>query len=267
MKKYSLLPSILALVMAALLAGSCGEGLLTNMNRTLADPVLEVPVVTSFVYENRIDVSWSSDPGADIYVLERALDAASPAYSVVYQGTRLCYSDADCADQVRYLYRLTKVRGNKSFGPSDAALGVASSVCQDAQEPDDCDAQAAFLQSTLAANLFYYTTVFQQHNAPLVSQDADWYSVEVPANSTANIVVTQIQPELGAGETNAWMYFYLKGQFEDEIRNSLPIAVTNYSNVKAQFLFKIRPVPSRFPANGGGSLVDFTVKLYSITGN
>lgn len=261
--KY-MVPFLVALV--SLLIDSCTDGLLTDMKRTLADPVVTAPAVTSFVHENRIDVSWSADPGAELYVLERALDAASPAYAVIYQGTATSYADTDCIDQGRYLYRLTKTRGNKIFGPSDAALGIASSVCQDSQEPDDSEDQAALLESTLAANLFYYSTIFQQHNAPLVKQDTDWYSVEVPANSTANIVITQIQPKL-SGTANTWMYFYLKGQFEEEIVNSQPIPVANYSNVKTSFLFRIRPIPSNFPANGGGSLVNYTVTLYSITGN
>ncbi len=258
---------LIQFIPTALLICSCGGGLLTDMSRTLADPAIAVPTVTSFVSENRIDVSWSSDPGADRYMLERALDAVTPVFTIVYEGTNTNYSDAGCADQARLLYRLTKERGSRSFGPSDVTLGIASAVCHDAQEPDDTESQAALLESTLQANLFYYTTNFQQHNAPLVEQDADWYAVDVPANSTANIVVTQNFPALPQGTVNAWMFFYLKGQFENEVINSQLIPVANYSNAKTTFFFKIRPNQVKFPANGGGTLVNYDVKLYNIQGN
>jgi len=263
MKKTGVL---LASIAVATLA-SCGEGLLKDMRTPLVDPIVAVPVAASFVAENRIDVSWSRDPGASQYVLERAKDSATPVYAIVYQGTSTSYTDASVSDQGRYLYRLTKTRGTRSFGPSDAALAVASTVCRDRQEPNDSESQAAVLESTLAANLYYYSTTFLQNGAPLVEQDADWYSVTVPANSTANIVVTQTQPELADGTRNTWMYFYLKAGFEMAIPNSQPIPVENFSNSRATFLFKISPIPSCFPANGGGSLVNYTVKLYSITGN
>ena len=75
---------LIQFIPTALLICSCGGGLLTDMSRTLADPTIAVPTVTSFVSENRIDVSWSSDPGADRYMLERALDAVTPVFTIVY---------------------------------------------------------------------------------------------------------------------------------------------------------------------------------------
>ena len=255
MKNVRMIPAVLG---GALLF-SCGSGLLSDMSRTLDEPVICTPATSSFVHENSVDVSWPSDPGADRYVLERAADAHAPAFSVVYEGSSTSYRDVNCTDQGRYLYCLTKVRGTKSFGPSPAGLGIASAVCGDAQEPDNSEGLAKPLESRFAANLYYYSTIFQQNNAPLVEEDADWYTVTVPANSTANIVVTQTQPELQGGSSNTWMRFYLKGQFEEEIVDSHPIAVANYANARTAFLFKNLPIPSCFPVNGGGSMINYEI--------
>ena len=79
---------LIQFIPTALLICSCGGGLLTDMSRTLGiHPAIAVPTVTSFVSENRIDVSWSSDPGADRYMLERALDAVTPVFTIVYGDT------------------------------------------------------------------------------------------------------------------------------------------------------------------------------------
>jgi hypothetical protein len=250
--------------LAALFAGSCGDGLLTEMSRTLGDPVVQAPTATSFVTENRIDVSWPADGNADQYMLQRALDAAAPAFTTVYSGPATTYTDTDCTDQGRYLYRLTKTRGSRSFGPSDAVMGVASAVCRDALEPNDSESQATSLTSTLAGNLYYYTSAVQPGGASLVQQDVDWYSVTVPPHRQANIVVTQ--DGLLGGSTNTWMYFYLKGSNPVQIVNNQAIAVINWSDTASEtLLFKIYPIPSFFAVAAGGSLITYTVSLNSIT--
>ena len=261
MRKARLMPAVLA----AAIATSCSEGLLTDISRSLDDPVVVAPSAASFIHENRIDVTWPRDRGADEYVLERATDAAVPVYAVVSRGTSTNYVDTDCADQGRFLFRLTKIRGTKSFGPSAAVLGVSSAVCRDSLEPNDDESQGTTLTSTLAANLFYYSSILQQHGAALVEQDVDWFTLTVPPDRTANIVVTQ--QGLQGGSTNTWMYFYLKGTNPQQIVNNQAIPVTNYSNLTATFLFKIYPIPSSFAVNGGGSLINYAVSLNSITSN
>ena len=255
---------VIVLCCAVGAAVSCGGGLLDQMARVASDPFPQSPRVVSFVTENKIDVSWDLDKAAEQYVLERADDSLNPAFAVVYQGTGTSYSDTDCTDQCRYLYRLSKTRGGKTLGPSDFVMGVCSAVCRDALEPNDAEMQASVLTSTLAANLYYYTSFVHQNGAPLVHQDADWYAVSVPPHRIANIVVTQDQLAQGSG--NTWMNFYQKGVNSVHIPNGNPITITNYSDVAAvTFLFKIYPEPTAFAANGGGSLISYTVSLDSIT--
>jgi hypothetical protein len=252
------------LALAAALAVSCGDGLLAEISRPLGDPRIESPEVSSFVTENCIGLSWSEDPCTDRYVLQRAEDAADPGFDTVYSGETPGYLDADCTDQGRYLYRLVKTRGSRSFGPSRSVMGVASLVCRDSLEPNDVEAAATSLSATLAANLYYYTSIAQPEGAPLVYQDADWYAVSVPPHRQANIVVTQ--DGLQGGSTDTWMYFYLKGANPQQIVNNQAIPVPNYSDTSTVTLrFKIYPVPSFFAQNGGGSLITYSVSLHSIT--
>jgi hypothetical protein len=242
---------------------SCGDGFLPDAGRALGDPAVVAPAVTSFVKENYVEVSWPQDANADHYILQRAQDSATPIYAEIYTGSGTAYEDANCTDQGRYLYRMIRTRGTKSFGPSDAVMGVASAVSRDALEPNDSESEATTLTSTLAANLYYYSSVVQQNGAPMVEQDVDWYSVSIPPHRKANIVVTQ--DGLQGGSTNTWMYFYLKGANPAQIVNNQAIVITNYSDVSAMtFLFKIYPIPSSFAVNGGGSLITYTVSLNSI---
>ena len=251
------------LALGCLLAASCGGGLLAEMGRPLGDPSTSAPSVCSFVVENRVQVSWPADVNADLFILERAADAASPSFQAVSSGSGTSYTDTHCSDQERYLYRLIRTRGTRSFGPSETVMGVASSVCRDAREPNDQEADATALDSTLAANLYYYSSLAQPAGVTLVQQDVDWYTVSVPAHRQANVVVTQ--DSLAGGSVSTWMYFYLKGANPVQIVNNQAIPVANYADQAVSFRFKIYPVPSSFTVGGGGSLITYTVSLHSIT--
>jgi len=181
----------------------------------------------------------------------------------VYAGTATRYLDTNCTDQERYLYRLTRTRGARSFGPTDVVMGVASAVCRDALEPNDTEAAATALSSTLVANLYYYSSLAQPAGTTLVQQDVDWYAVSVPAHRQASIVITQ--DNLLGGSTTTWMYFYLKGSNPVQIVNNQALSIPNYSDSAATFRFKIYPSPSSFTVGGGGSIITYAVSLHSIT--
>ncbi len=255
--------SLAATVLLPVLLASCGDGLLADMGRPLGDPSTDPPSVSSFVVENRIEVSWAADQRADVFVLQRAADGLTPAYQTVYTGTSTAYADTNCPDQCRYLYRLTRTRGEKSFGPSEVVMGVASSVCRDAREPNDTEAAATPLAATLTGNLYYYSSLAQPAGASLIQQDVDWYTVSVPAHRQANIVVTQ--DGLAGGSVSTWMYLYLKGANPVQVINNQAIAIPNYADASESFLFKIYPIPSSFAVGGGGSLITYTVSLNSVT--
>ena len=255
-----------ALAFSILLAGACSPGLLDELDRVLRDPEVRPPSASSLDQEYRIELSWDADEAADEYVLERAEDTALGAFLQVYRGTQTRFADTDCRDQCRYLYRLSKTRGRKSFGPSVPVLGVASATCRDGLEPNDSEDQATTLEYDRQANLFFYrATPGRYRGAEL--QDADWYAVLVPPRRKANLLVTQ--PGLEQGSLYTFLYFYLKGSTPFRVVNNQLIEIDNTSFEPGRFLFKLYPNPDDFimePTLGGGMLIDYTLSVYSITG-
>jgi len=223
-----LLRNTAAGAMAIFLAG-CSEGLLAELDRLAEDPSPSTPSVESFATELSISVTWPSDPAADEYVLERADDSVTPVYAQVYRGDATFYTDTNCVDQGRYLYRLATVKGQKSFGPSAPALGVGSATCRDALEGNDSETRATALDYDRSANLYFYRSF-----TGAVVQDVDWYSVVVPPRRQANIVITQINPAPG-GLTTA-LVFYLKGMIPIPVTNSQAIPIYNTAYASATFV-------------------------------
>lgn len=250
-----------AVILLSLLLVSCSAGFLDQMGRVLADPSPSAPRVSSFVSEYCIDAAWDPDKAAEEYILERADDSVSPSWSTLYRGAATLFSDTTCADQRRYLYRLSMVRGSRVFGPAEAAVGIGSAACRDQLEPNDTEQTATPLDYDRAANLYYYRAC-----SGAVVQDVDWYSVSVPPRRTANIVVTQ--SGLTGGSVNTYMIFYLKGTAPAVIVNNAAIPITNPAYETRTFLFRISPNPAEFiadPTLAGGSFIDYTVSLFSIT--
>ena len=250
-------------VLPFLLAAGCSPGLLAELDRVQRDPTLSAPRVSSLDRECRIEVSWDTDAGAEEYILERAQDAVPGVFREVYRGQGISYSDTDCQDQGRYLYRLSKVRGNRLFGPSGAVLGVASATCRDSLEPNDSEQQATELDYTRRANLFYYRAT-PSPSPGEVLQDDDWYAFAVPPQYTASLLVTQAG--LAQGSQYTFLYFYEKGTTPVHVVNNQLITVTNPSPEIRRVLFKLCLNPTDFmvdPTLGGGVQVDYQVSLYS----
>jgi hypothetical protein len=248
---------------AALACASCGPGSLDAMERSLEDPVAVAPSVASFEAENRIRVAWPADPRADEYLLEAASGGeADPVYTVVYRGASTGYEERDCVDQGLRLFRLSEARGSRVFGPSPAAMGVGSAVTRDAQEPNDEESSATDLGFEKSANLYHYRSF-----EGIELEDEDWYSIRVPPRMTAYIVLVQTNPEI-AGQDSTWMSFYRRGQLPVPVKNDTAIPLCNYAYSEKTIAFKISPRAEDFLGTGkaaGGGLVDYTVKLYSIS--
>ncbi len=250
-----------------LMASGCSPGLLPELDRVLRDPTVSPPQVSSLDRELRIEVCWDPDPAAEQYILEKAEDSLLADYSEVYRGTGSFYTDTDCQDQGRYLFRLSKTRGSRLFGPSRAVLGVASQTCRDGLEPNDSEDQAAVLGDFLRqANLFYFRATPSLHPGQVL-QDADWYSVEVPPQWTAHILITQAG--LPTGSEYTYLYFYQKAAAPIHVVNNQLIALSNPSPEPRSMLFKLYLDPADFILEatlGGGTLVEYAVSLHSLAG-
>jgi hypothetical protein len=248
-----------------LLAAGCSPGLLPELDRVARDPALAVPRVRSLQRELRIEVSWDADPAAEEYILEKAEDSLLGDYSVIYRGTETSYTDTDCRNQGRYLFRLSKARGSRLFGPSGAVLGVASDTCGDALEPNDAEAQATELADfQRRANLYYFRATPSRY-PDQVLEDSDWYSLAIPPQWTAYLLITQAG--LPSGSEYTYLWFYQKACLPIHVVNNQLLAVTNPSPEAQRVCFRLYLDPSDFilePTLGGGTLVDYTVSLHSL---
>ncbi len=246
----------------ALAAASCGEGPLDAMLRSAEDPVVVAPEAESFAAELTIGLSWPADDRADEYLLERASGSVpAPAYELAYRGRETSYRETACIDQGLYLYRLTKLRGSRVFGPSAAVLGIGSATRRDPWEPNDAEGLATDLGYQKAANLYYYRSY-----GGLELRDADWYSLRLPPRMVAYVVVEQTLPALSGTEAT-WMLFAAEGQVPTPVLNGTPIALPNYAYGERRLAFEILPHAADFIGSGGpqgGNLIDYSLRLVRI---
>jgi hypothetical protein len=244
--------------LAFALSSSCSAGLFDDLGQAEADPFIKAPTVESFRTENVMAVRWDEDPGAGEYILERSLDQASPAFSTVYRGTERTFVDADGATGTQYLYRLTKVRGERLFGPSPAVLGVCSSARRDSNEPNNTEATAVAMNTYVEANTYFYRA-----NTGEIVSDTDWYTIEVPARARASIVVVLT---LQAGDSATYLYYYRTGTVPEAVVNSNPIVIENSGFSSRTYSFSLYPHGENFVggAGAGGTLKGYTIRLLRI---
>jgi hypothetical protein len=238
---------------------SCSTGLFDDLGQADADPFIRAPKVESFMTENVMTVSWDEDPGAAEYILERSLDQAITVYSTLYRGTELIFVDTSGETGDSYLYRLTKVRGDRLFGPSPAVLGVCSPSRRDANEPNDTESTAVAMNTYIEANTFFYRS-----NTGEVISDTDWYTIEVPARAQASIVV---ELNLSPGDANTYLYFYRTGTVPEAVVNGDPILIENTGYSAKTFSYSLYPHGENFVggAGAGGTLKGYTIQLLQIT--
>jgi hypothetical protein len=184
MKKIGLL--VISFITALYFSG-CGNELLNEVNRVHADPFSETPTAVSFSQEGLVKVSWSHDPGADFYILERREDG-SAAITECYRGTKNHFEEK--LDSLNYgkifLYSLKKVRGNKIFGPFGAAIGVGENSRVDTYEPNNTVETATFMDREMEGSLFYYRA-----SSGEILQDEDWFYLELAPRTRIHIKIYQ----------------------------------------------------------------------------
>lgn len=247
------------LLLICFIAG-CSNGLLDELQRPAGDPVIIEPRVISFESENTITISWDEDSAADSYILYCAEDATVPDFSVVYQGTDTEFQHENRSTGIRYLYRLSKMRGSKEFGPSESVLGVGSNTIYDAHEPNNSRDDAVFLEYQIDANIYY----FRADGGQSIS-DEDWYFVEIPPQRTANITVDSLGTPnyIASGDVQ----FYREGYVPQDITVGGTHSIANTGYETAEFRFRITPKPSEFvasPPAGGGTVKYYRLVLSSV---
>jgi hypothetical protein len=253
------------------LAG-CESGVNGTLGRTGDDPFPEIPLVSPFIEDYTIIVSWSADEAADEYYLYRAADdSVPPQYVLVYQGPLQDYRDSFIISQAgeRYLYRLGKRQGEKLFvdleTPGRAGLGVVSEDNLGIYEPNNDEGGATLLSYTaLPTNLYYYESNATDH---ITRYDEDWYCVDIPASWKAQIEIEDADPPPYSSLT--WYTFTQQGFPSQDITTTTPVEIVNTTNGMRRYYFRISPNYSLFKGmtayNGGcGKFVYYTIKVLSM---
>lgn len=245
-------------VIVTLFCVSCSTGMYDSLSRTTDDPFTEKPAVRSFDVVNTILVSWSKDDAADEFILERSDDAIIPSYSVIYRGTNTSYTDTALVDKSRYLYRLRKTRGTKTFEPSVTAFGVASLVQRDALEPNDSKQNATYLKDTHDANMFFYRSYTGEELL-----DNDWFCVDIPANRKSLIAITDNDAVTGSTETHYKVY--INGSRTEDVKNGASFEIENNTLNDARYYFMVYPDDEKYVAvsAAGGKIVSYKIVYLS----
>lgn len=238
---------------------SCTAGVLGDFLRTSDDPTIESPTVVSFATENAISISWSADPAADEFILQRAEDSKTPTFATIYQGADLTYTDSGLPSEKCYLYRLIKTRGSRTFDPSGAVFGVSASVRKDEFESNDTEDSATFLESDCISNMNYYKSY---SGAELI--DVDWYYVAVPPKRKALVNINEVYNPLSGNATHYRVL--IPGREWDYVVQNINFELENPSNATQNMLLKIYPDPDHFSLTGGvgGQMVTYKISLNSI---
>ncbi|QQO10704.1 hypothetical protein [Breznakiella homolactica] len=246
----------------AVLLVSCRAGMYEVLSRDTGDPVVERPRAESFVRSQTILLSWDEDARADAYILERAEDAENLVYRTVYRGAGTEYTDTAVAADTRYVYRLSKQRGNRVFGPSEPVLGVSSLVTRDEYEPNGTK-ETAVLIGTIdtIANMYYY----RSYNGLLLS-DEDWYCIEVPPLRKASVIVRDSQ--VTHIEANSHFKVYEEERSEQVVLHMKKFWIENNEMAPRVMYFKLYPNEDIFFASSlvkvGGKIVRYTIGVEEI---
>jgi len=255
MVKMGILISIL------LILAGCSPGMYEMLHRTTDDPIIVKPLVESFVESNAIFASWDADEGADEYILERAEDnPVSLAYETVYKGTGTEYADNELEEGKRYIYRLSKRRGNETFGPSEEMFGVSSLVCRDIYRNDKMEDAVQLESKDYIANIFYYRTY-----GGLEIIDEDWYFIDIPPLRQASVVVNDSR--VYESDTPTHFEYYEYARDYNPVRQLKDFWIINNELETKRYYIKLYPAKLQFVGAGipaGGDIVQYRISIGSI---
>jgi hypothetical protein len=231
---------------------SCTPGLINVMERGRNGPEITDPQVSCFQEPGVIIVSWEDDPLTDGYVLSRALDT-DRVYKEIYRGSSPGFLDHDISREVRYLYCLSKVRGNHLFGPSKSVLGVGSFTRADPYESNNTVECAYLFMNNLEANTYGYKSIGHEYSLT----DPDYYRVIVKPHMTAVYTVDVLDV---SGFDTTGMECRIQYREPQDVVDLAGIAFENGSSSPVEFIFCLYPKESDISQNvteGGGRFISY----------
>jgi hypothetical protein len=252
---------VYTIIVLLIILPGCNSGMYEMLHRTKEDPAVTKPVIESFVEAYTIIAWWNADEGADEYILERAEDSPfSLVYQTVYKGGGTEYADQGLEADKRYIYRLSKRRGNKIFGPSDGAPGVSSLLRRDVYRSDTKEKALRLETIDYIANLYYYRT----YGGLEITSEA-WYYIEIPPLRQASVVVNDSRVEESDRPTHFEYYEYGRDRYP--VRQLKEFWIINNELETKRYYFMLYPAKLQFVGAGipaGGDMVQYRISIMNI---
>jgi hypothetical protein len=200
------------LFIVSLSFAACTADLSVRVFTADRDPEVSTPVVSSFLVERSLRVTWQYDTQCDEYILYRDTSVEGPFETIVYRGSDTHFDDTKLETDTFYYYRLAKRLGNTEFPKSDYAAGVSTFSRQDEYEYDNTMATAGKLDNTTNGNIYYFNDSFGN-----VFEDTDWYYIGLEPvgteKSSVRLIINEYSPNIEAGDI----------RYSVEGRNAVPL--------------------------------------------
>ncbi|MDR2965818.1 MAG: hypothetical protein LBU88_08590 [Treponema sp.] len=254
---------VILIIVIILNIASCNTDMYYLLTRTQDDPSIVPPRLQSFVISYAIIAEWDKDEAADEYLLERSEDnPIELIYETVYKGTNTGYTDNGLVDGVRYIYRLSKRRGEKWFGPSEGALGVGSQITRNSHSNNTKETALKLESKGYVSNLYY----FRSYCGLEMTTEA-WYYIDIPAIRKASLMVLDYGiGEQASGTQTHFNYYVFEREFGSVI-NLLDFWIENHELETERYYVKLYPSKSSMiwglvPA--GGKIVQYRITIQGI---
>lgn len=254
---------MIILSLFSLMLCSCTENVIQEiLFKPNRDPLFESPKVDSFSDSKCIKINWNSDTGTDCYYLMKREDTSAGDFKCIYKGKILSYEDYDIENEKRYIYRIDKKRGNKTFISDKYGYGFAADCIKDRWEPNDDMNTATLLEADLNCNLFF--AFFKTDDNEI--HDIDWFYIVIPPGRTACLVVTDESLTDTTAGASSDLCIQINEHQSMEIENKKEYTVTNTSTETLKIYFSIFPNISKLKKSDGSSIViNYSVSLTKIT--
>lgn len=227
-------------IVSILMFFSCNNNLIEEeLFRNIEDPFYDVPVTDSLTLEGVIYLNWKEDDASDCYYLYRATDQQILSFERIYEGKKTEYVDKNILSSKKYIYRLDKVRGNKTFIGKNYAYGFCSLSRKDNCENNDVESNASFLEYDLNCNIPCVKYITNS----IVDCDTDWFYITLPPCRQADIVINQTGIE--DNKTTNLKYQIQTAEAKIVTQNKA-FQISNKTYTTAKLYFKIIPDTQNF---------------------
>ena len=242
---------------------SCTNGDISELLRSYDDPFDETPAIDCYSSPYTVRLSWQEDECADKFILLRAADNGLYTFTEIYRGLETTYEDnfSGMESCDRYLYRLDKTRGSRTFTGSTYAYAVSSISGNDSHENNNEPTSATELEISISATMpcsrFFWRGT--------VSYDVDWYYVYVPAQRTATILLEQTDSSTNTASADTDFIWMEEGGTWEYVANSTPFKVIN-RDLKGRIIrFRISPnIGQIFPSTAGTRVLSYSLTLQGL---